>query len=71
MKSLNRLVPRMMLVLTALVFNVALDRIAKYFAVELLKNKEPIGFFWNSIVLVYTENTGAFLSLGHCCLIIS
>jgi len=65
MKSLNRLVPRIVLVLTSLFLNIGLDRLTKYFAVEMLKSKEPISLFWNSVVFVYTENTGAFLSLGN------
>lgn len=44
--------------------NYFLDRITKYIAIEHLKNKMPINIFNNLIILVYAENTGAFLSFG-------
>jgi len=44
--------------------NYILDRFTKYIAVEYLKGNEAISFFNNIFVLVYAENTGAFLSLG-------
>jgi signal peptidase II len=60
---MNRLVRRIVVVLTVLAANIFLDRITKWFA-ELLKDRDPVSFFWNAIVLHYVENTGAFLSLG-------
>jgi signal peptidase II len=45
-------------------FNYFFDRFTKYIAIVNLKGKESKEFFNNIIVLVYTENTGAFLSLG-------
>jgi len=47
-----------------LVINVLLDRLTKILAVEMLRGKSPIGFFYNTFLLVYTENSGAFLGLG-------
>jgi len=44
--------------------NFFLDRLTKYIAVEHLKGNEPKVFFNNLFVLIYAENTGAFLSLG-------
>jgi len=65
MKKLDRTVPRILLVLSVLSINLVLDRVTKYFAVEFLRGKDQISLFWNSIVLEYAENTGAFLSLGN------
>ena len=45
--------------------NIAADRITKLLAVELLKDKNPIELLNRIIVIGYTENTGAFLSLGR------
>ncbi len=52
--------------LAALTFvvNFALDRISKLLAVTFLEGKQTISFFFNTVVLRYTENTGAFLSTG-------
>jgi signal peptidase II len=44
--------------------NYFIDRFTKYIAIVNLKGKESKVFYNNMIVLVYTENTGAFLSLG-------
>ena len=44
--------------------NFFLDRITKHFARLYLKDQEPQMFLHNSIVLMYAENDGAFLSLG-------
>jgi signal peptidase II len=51
---------------TALSFSVNffLDRITKYLARLYLKDMPPRTFLNNSIVLMYAENDGAFLSLG-------
>lgn len=40
------------------------DRITKLLAINYLKGLEPISFFHNTIILKYTENSGAFLGLG-------
>jgi len=47
-----------------LAINVVLDRLTKILAVGMLRGKSPIGFFHNTFVLIYTENSGAFLGLG-------
>jgi signal peptidase II len=44
--------------------NISLDRSTKAVAEALLKGKDAMRFLSDSIVLVYTENKGAFLSLG-------
>ena len=44
--------------------NYFLDRFTKYIAVEYLKGNGSRNFFNNIFVLIYAENTGAFLSLG-------
>jgi signal peptidase II len=44
--------------------NFAVDRFTKYLAVTYLKGAEAVRFFRDLLVLVYTENGGAFLSLG-------
>jgi signal peptidase II len=44
--------------------NVALDQITKLIAVLYIKGNEPVHFLKNTIMIVYTENTGAFLSMG-------
>jgi len=40
------------------------DRVTKNLAKETLKDKEPLTYFHDTIRLLYTENTGAALSLG-------
>ncbi len=45
--------------------NYFLDRLTKCIAVEYLKGNGSKSFFYNFFVLVYAENTGAFLSLGR------
>ena len=60
MKNKNRIV----LTLLVLLCNFSLDRITKLLAVHFLEGEETISFFYNTVVLKYTENTGAFLSIG-------
>jgi signal peptidase II len=60
MKRKNQII----LTLIVLLCNITLDRITKLLAVEYLQGKETISFFYNTLVLKYTENTGAFLSVG-------
>jgi len=60
MKNKNRI----LLTLVILLCNITLDRITKLLAIDFLKGKETISFFYNTIVLKYVENTGAFLSIG-------
>ena len=47
-----------------LTVNVLIDRLTKILAVDFLKDKSPISFFYDTFVLIYTENSGAFLGLG-------
>ena len=47
-----------------LTLNVLIDRLTKILAVDFLKDKSPISFFYDTFVLIYTENSGAFLGLG-------
>jgi len=50
--------------LIVLLSNFLIDRITKIMAIDFLKGKETISLFYNTIVFKYTENTGAFLSVG-------
>ncbi|MEI6755037.1 MAG: signal peptidase II [Paludibacter sp.] len=52
------------LVVIVLVINFLLDRVTKIMAVNYLQGRETLSYFYDTIVLKYTENTGAFLSLG-------
>ena len=52
------------LVVIVLVINFLLDRVTKILAVNYLQGRETLSYFYNTVVLSYTENTGAFLSLG-------
>jgi signal peptidase II len=60
MKQKNQII----LTLIVLLSNYSLDRITKLLAVQYLKGEEIISFFYNTVILKYTENTGAFLSIG-------
>lgn len=44
--------------------NLAIDRITKILAFEHLKGKAPLSFLWDTMILTYAENSGAFLSMG-------
>jgi len=60
MKQKNQII----LAIIVLLSNYSLDRITKLLAVQYLKGGEIVSFFYNTVVLKYTENTGAFLSIG-------
>jgi len=60
MKKNNRII----LTFVILLINISLDRITKLLAINFLEGKETISFFYNTVVLKYVENTGAFLSIG-------
>jgi signal peptidase II len=45
--------------------NIVADRITKLLAIKFMKDKNPIELLNRIIVIEYTENTGAFLSLGR------
>jgi len=47
-----------------LIINFSLDRITKILATTYLQGRETISFLYNTVVLRYVENTGAFLSAG-------
>ena len=65
MKILMERRPQIIMSLGIFFTNYFLDRFTKYIAVEFLKGNGSISFFNNKFVLVYAENTGAFLSLGR------
>ena len=50
--------------LIVLLINLFIDRITKMLATHYLEGKEIISLFFNTVVLKYVENTGAFLSAG-------
>jgi len=60
MKKKNRII----LTIVILLCNIFLDRITKLFATDFLEGKETISLLYNTVVLKYVENTGAFLSIG-------
>ncbi|MDP4238160.1 MAG: signal peptidase II [Bacteroidota bacterium] len=55
---------QLILTLIVLLVNYSLDRITKILATTYLTGKDQLSFFYNTVILKYTENTGAFLSLG-------
>jgi len=55
---------QIILTIIVLLSNLLLDRITKLLAVHYLKGEEIISLFYNTVLLKYTENTGAFLSIG-------
>ena len=55
---------QIILVVIVLLINFLLDRITKILAVNYLQGRETLSYFYDTVVLRYTENTGAFLSLG-------
>jgi signal peptidase II len=46
------------------VINVALDQFTKQIAIIYIKGKEPVYFLYKTVMIVYAENSGAFLSMG-------
>jgi signal peptidase II len=64
MKILVERKNQIIIVLAVFLANILLDRFTKYLATAYLKGNEAISFLKNMFVLVYAENTGAFLSLG-------
>lgn len=55
---------QIILTLIVLLINFSADRITKLLAGSYLQGREAITFFYNSVVLEYAENNGAFLSMG-------
>jgi len=66
MGTRNEMTRRKQISLTIIVLtiNYGLDRITKIFAESYLQGRETISYFYNTIVLEYAENRGAFLSVG-------
>lgn len=58
----KHLITFILLLVTVLV-NIAFDQKTKSIAREYLETHEPITFFYDSFVLIYAENKGAFLSI--------
>ena len=52
------------LALSTAAINILLDRVTKALALAFLKGREALRYLSDTMVLEYTENTGAFLSLG-------
>jgi signal peptidase II len=55
---------QILLTIIVLLCNLIPDRITKLLAINQLQGEENISFFYNTIILKYVENTGAFLSVG-------
>lgn len=55
---------QIILVIVVLAINYSLDRITKMLAENYLQGRETLSYFYNTIVLEYAENRGAFLSVG-------
>ena len=53
-----------LVVFITLFINISLDRVTKYLAITFMKGKQSISFLWNTVIISYVENTGAFLGLG-------
>ena len=60
MKSTNNI----KLTIFVLTINILADQITKLLATTYLEGKETLSFLYNTIILQYAENSGAFLSLG-------
>lgn len=52
-------------ILAITLFGIGCDQSSKYLATKYLQPVESLSFFYDTIRLQYTENTGAFLSLGE------
>ena len=55
---------QILLTVVVLAINYSLDRITKILAQNYLQGKTVISYFYNTVVLEYAENHGAFLSIG-------
>lgn len=56
--------PFVVVTLLSFLGNYALDRLTKHLALLFLRGRAPLSFLKGVVVLVFTENRGAFLSLG-------
>jgi len=52
------------LVVLTFAANYGIDRLTKFLAAAYLQGKRGYSFFYNTVVLRYAENSGAFLSMG-------
>jgi signal peptidase II len=64
MSKTQNLLSRVSLVLGIFAANFAVDRVTKILAANFLKGKPAIRFLNDLFILKYTENNGAFLSMG-------
>jgi signal peptidase II len=55
---------QILLTVVVLAINYSLDRITKMLAENYLQGRETLSYFYDTIVLEYAENRGAFLSVG-------
>ena len=55
---------QVLLTFVVLAINYSLDRITKLLAENYLQGREMLSYFYNTVVLEYAENRGAFLSIG-------
>ncbi len=55
---------QIILCIIVLSINFLLDRVTKIMAVNYLQGRETLSYFYDTVMLRYTENTGAFLSMG-------
>ena len=55
---------QLIITIIVLVINLFLDRITKLLAIYYLEGSEQISLFYNTVILKYAENTGAFLGAG-------
>jgi len=55
---------QILIVIITFAINVALDQITKLIAVLYIKGNEPLYLLKKTIMIAYTENSGAFLSMG-------
>jgi signal peptidase II len=61
---MTRINPHIRTILTILVITIAIDRGSKIAATSILQNRPPINCLDGLILLTYTENPGAMLSMG-------
>ncbi|HRX15895.1 MAG TPA: signal peptidase II, partial [Spirochaetota bacterium] len=62
--NLTNLKRNISMVSTVLIINLFFDRITKVLAVQFLKDGPSHHYLYNTFVLKYAENSGAFLSMG-------
>lgn len=55
---------QILLTVVVLAINYLSDRITKIVAENYLQGREALSYFYNTVVLTYAENRGAFLSVG-------